>query len=180
MADTGNNDLKRTTVAVHQVDEPSPSERSHPIEIRQTWHLRFPDGPSDCESLFIRGTNGYVISKVFNNSGAIIYRFPLGPPGIEPFTLVKVTELPVTSPVTGAALSSDGRRLGIVCKSGAYLFRVKKGDIATVGLGKPHLTRFKDERIEGCCFVPDGLLATAESREVYLFTDPAFRGEKKP
>jgi hypothetical protein len=35
----------------------------------------------------------------------------------------------------------------------------------------------KGEHIEGCCFVPDGLLATSERRTIFLFTDPAFRGK---
>jgi hypothetical protein len=39
---------------------------------------------------------------------------------------------------------------------------------------KPAHTKFKHEHIEGCCFVPEGLLATAETREIFLFTDPAF------
>ena len=41
--------------------------------------------------------------------------------------------------------------------------------------GKPFQAKFKHEHIEGCTFVPEGLLVTAESREIYLFTDEAFR-----
>jgi hypothetical protein len=42
---------------------------------------------------------------------------------------------------------------------------------------KFHHTKFKDEHIEGCCFVPDGLLATSESRDIFLFTNAAFRAK---
>ena len=42
---------------------------------------------------------------------------------------------------------------------------------------KPVTTPFRHEHIEGCCFVPEGLLATAESGEIFLFTNEAFRRE---
>ena len=41
----------------------------------------------------------------------------------------------------------------------------------------PHHTKLKNEHIEGCCFVPEGLLVTSERRMIFLFTDPASRGQ---
>jgi hypothetical protein len=60
-----------------------------------------------------------------------------------------------------------------VAKSGAFAYRINC-DIPRAGKMKPAHTKFKHEHIEGCCFVPEGLLATAETREIFLFTDPAF------
>jgi hypothetical protein len=76
--------------------------------------------------------------------------------------------------VTGATISPEGKRLGLVCKAGAYVFHVE-GDVAKAGSVKPWHTRFRHESIEACCFVSEGLLVTAESREIFLFTDEAFR-----
>jgi hypothetical protein len=120
-----------------------------------------------------------VISKVQDNARAQIFRFPLGnaAPSAEtpviPVTLELVATTKIESPVTGADLSPDGNLLGLVAKSGAFVYRVR-GDPARAGKSKPHQTKFRHEHIEGCTFVPEGLLATAESREIYLFTDPAF------
>ena len=173
IGDIGNNDGKRALLAVHQIDEPDPKDSGKVLPVRRSWILRFSQAPFDCESLFIWQTNGYVISKVFNDAQAEIYRFPLAEQK-EPFILEFVTRLPIESPVTGADISADGKKLGVVCKSGAFVFRIK-GDVANAGDAKYHSVKFRDKHIEGCCFVPEGLLATAESREIYLFTDEAFR-----
>ena len=52
-------------------------------------------------------------------------------------------------------------------------------DVARAAEVRPHHTKFRHEHIEGCCFVAEGLLATAESREIYLFTDEHFRALKQ-
>ena len=63
-----------------------------------------------------------------------------------------------------------------MAKDGAYVYRIN-GDVARVDEIEPHHTRITDQHIEGCCFVPDGLLATSEPGAIFLFTDPAFRGK---
>jgi hypothetical protein len=89
-------------------------------------------------------------------------------------TLTEIGKLPVTSPVTGASVSMDGKLLAVVSKHGAFVFRID-GDPANAGrLGLGH-TPLWNLRIEGCTFVDEGLLATAETRSIYLFTSPAFR-----
>jgi hypothetical protein len=87
--------------------------------------------------------------------------------------LDKAARLPIESPVTGADISSDGMRLGIVCHAGAYIFEIN-GKVGKADEAPYRHAKFKSDYIEGCCFVPEGLLATAESREILLFTDAAF------
>src|SRR6266705_3197826 len=87
-------------------------------------------------------------------------------------TLVTTTQ--IESPVTGADISADGTLLGLVAKDGAYVFRID-GDVARVSNANPHHTKLENEHIEGCCFVPEGLLVTSERRMIFLFTDQAFR-----
>ena len=173
LGDLGNNESKRTELAVHQLDEPDPKQGVSFVQVKRSWRLRFPGKPFDGESLFVWKGHGYVVSKVVNDARAQIFRFPLGDTK-EPITLELVATTKIESPVTGADLSPDGRLLALVAKSGAFVYRID-GDVTRVMKGKPHQTRFRHEHIEACCFVEDGLLATAESREIYFFTDPAFR-----
>jgi hypothetical protein len=139
----------------------------------RTWRLRFPGEPFDCESLFIWQGSGYVVSKVFNDSRAQIFRFALTDQ-TAPAVLEMVATTKIESPVTGADISPDGRLLGLVAKSGAFVYRID-GEVTRAGKGKPSQVKFRHEHIEGCAFVPEGLLATAESREIYVYTGAAFR-----
>jgi hypothetical protein len=173
IGDIGNNDSKRDTLAVYEIDEPNPQAGAGPVSPIHAWKLKFPQAPFDCESLFVWKDHGYVVSKVFDKARAQIFRFPLKETN-EPLTLELVATTKIESPVTGADISADGRLLGLVAKNGAYVFRID-GDVTHVIKTNPHHTKLKNMHIEGCCFVPEGLLATSERRMIFLFTDPAFR-----
>jgi hypothetical protein len=176
IGDIGNNDARRSQLAVYEADEPDPKSQLGMVKVNRGWQLRFPKQPFDCESLFIKGGYGYVFSKVFKDAKAELYRFALTDQK-EPMVLEFVAQVRIDSPVTGACLTPDGKKLGIVTKSGAYVYQVGK-DLSKLSKQKPYHTRFRHEHIEACTFVPEGLLATAESREIYLFTDEAFHPAK--
>jgi hypothetical protein len=176
LGDIGNNDRKRTEIAVHQVDEPDLKQARGIVDVTRSWTLRYPQKPFDCESLFVWGDFGYVISKVFDDARAELFRFSLT--NNQPQTLEHVAQLKIDSPVTGADISPDGKLLAVIAKNGAYAFRIN-GNPANVNDSKSNYARFKHEHIEACTFVPEGLLVTAESREIYLFTDDDFRRKKK-
>jgi len=176
VGDIGNNNALRDQIAVYQVDEPDPKSAHSTITVKRGWQLRFPQAPFDCESLFIWRGYGYVISKVFNNERAEIYRFPLKEQ-TGPFTLELVTRLKIDAPVTGATISPDGKLLGGVSKFGAFVFHID-GEVSRAGHRRPWQTKFSHQHLEACCFVPEGLLTTAESREIYLFTEDAFHPAK--
>ena len=173
IGDIGNNDSKRDALAVYEIEEPNPQAGAERISSKRVWNLRFPGAPFDCESLFVWKDYGYVVSKVFNNARAQIFRFPLKETN-RPLTLELVATTKIESPVTGADISADGTLLGLVAKNGAYVFRID-GDVTRVSNANPHHTKLKNQHIEGCCFVPEGLLVTSERRMIFLFTDPAFR-----
>jgi hypothetical protein len=175
IGDIGNNDAKRSELAVYQIDEPDPKSKQAFVRPTRLWRLRFPTAPFDCESLFVWQGYGYVVSKVFEDARAQIFRFPLTDTK-EPLTLELVATTKIESPVTSAAISADGKRLALVAKSGAYLYQID-GHVSKVIKGKPQQAKFRHEHIEGCCFVPEGLLTTAESREIFLFTEEAFQGK---
>ncbi|HXG49624.1 MAG TPA: hypothetical protein VNO52_18530 [Methylomirabilota bacterium] len=173
LGDIGNNNSRRKDVEVYRVAEPDPKSPPGALEPSRKWVLTYPVAPFDAEALFVYGESGYVVSKVTNDRHASIYRFPLTEAG-GTVALQRVTTLPISSPVTAADLSADGQRLAILSKAGPFVFRVD-GDIARAGVARPWHTRFKHEATEACCFVPEGLLVTAESREIFLFEDAAFR-----
>ena len=172
-SDTGNNRQARKEVAVHRFAEPDPKSTEKYISVTQTWRLAFPGGPFDSEALFVHGTNAYLISKVTDDQHASLYRFPLiEAKGV--LTLELVGRLRIDSPVTAADISPDGTRLAVLAKNGPYLFRIN-GEVARATHTAPVHKRFRHDSIEACAFTAEGLLVTAESREVYLFTDEMFR-----
>ncbi len=173
LGDIGNNDARRNEIAVHQVDEPNPAGPPGPVHVRNSWRLRYPGPAFDAEGLFVWKEFGYVVSKVFKDERAELYRFPLASTQ-KTVTLEFVARTKIESPVTAADISADGSRLALMAKAGAYLFEIE-GDIARVNKAKGSPVKFRHEHIEGCTFVPEGLLAVAESREIFLFTDPVFR-----
>jgi hypothetical protein len=173
IGDIGNNNAKRKMLAVYEIDEPNPQAGAGSVSPKRAWKLKFPQAPFDCESLFVWKDQGYVVSKVFDKAHAQIFRFPLKETN-EPLTLELVATTKIKSPVTGADISADGTLLGLVAKNGAYVFRID-GDVTRVSNANPHHTKLENQHIEGCCFVPEGLLVTSERRMIFLFTDPAFR-----
>ena len=173
LGDIGNNESREDKLAVYEIDEPDPTSGNGSVSPKRGWTLKFSGAPFNCESLFIWKDQGYVISKVYDNARAQVFRFPLEETNA-PLTLELVATTKIESPVTGADISVDGNLLGLVSKTGAYVFRID-GDVARVASVEPHHTKLRDQHIEGCCFVPDGLLATSERRNIFLFTDPAFR-----
>jgi hypothetical protein len=171
-ADTGDNDGKRKEVDVYQFGEPNPNLAEKSVSIQRHWILRYPTGPRDCESLVVAGTNGFLITKVTGNRMAEVYTFPLQDSD-KPITLTAVARLVVDSPVTAASVSLDGKTLAAISKEGAFFFPFS-GDFGSSKLVQPERrVLFRHESIEGCTFVPEGLLVAAESRELFLFKTPA-------
>ena len=169
----GNNDAKGSgPIEVLRVAEPDVSQASaarHTLPIDRTWRLRYPAKPFDCESLVIHGAHGYLISKHLDGAAASLYRFDLDGPTDQ--TLTRVAELPIDQPVTGASISPDGNKLAVLTYGKLYLFE-HNGDLSRIGELKPLTTPTPSGKLEGVCFTPDGILLTAESRQIYLLDEP--------
>jgi hypothetical protein len=172
IADTGDNNSKRKHVAVYRIDEPDPASSAGVVRTTHKWQLRWPNGPVDSEALLVYGTNGYLVTKVKNDRRAEVYRFHLS--DAESQMLEPFARLTIDSPVTGADISANGAAVAIVAGTGAFAYRID-GDIGRLADVRPYFTRFKHDSMEACTFVPEGLLTTAESKQIYLFTDEAFR-----
>lgn len=82
LADTGDNQERRASVAVHRIREPEAGETS---AARTAFPARFPEGPRDVEALFVfPGEDLYMVTKG-RSSAPSVYRYP-GP--LRPDTLV--------------------------------------------------------------------------------------------
>src|SRR5258705_12500543 len=183
IGDIGNNGGKHNQIHVYRLDEPDPADKPPggigKVKVDKSWKISYADQPFDAESLFIWKDYGYIISKLFTGLPATIYRFPLHEK--KDVTLERVCSIPIHSPATAADISADGKRLAVLSLGGLTVFQID-GDIANAGKAPSSSIRFVHPSAEGCCFAPDGVLVTAESREVWLFTppDPAARKSDKP
>jgi hypothetical protein len=180
VADVGNNGGRRDRVRVLRIDEPDPraAPPAKALPVSAAWELTYPGRPFDSEALFVLDGKGYLISKRLDGRAAEVYRFGLAeraPGAEEPVVLERVAALPVRAPVTAADVSPDGRRLAVLTVLGAYVFDID-GDVAAAGNGAPaRYARYIHPRMEAACFVPGGLLVTAETREVLFFADEYFK-----
>jgi len=171
IADIGNNTGSRNRVNVYAVPEPNP-KRSGEVRPVKRWEVNYPDDPFDAESFFVSRGHGYVIQKETGN--AHVFRFRLSGRGTER-ALEDQCELDLNAPSGGADITPDSKRLAVITSEGAYLF-VLPGRVPSAGTLEPALfVPFALDRMEGCAFTRDGLLVTAESGEILLFTDPQFR-----
>jgi hypothetical protein len=172
LADTGANGMERSHVAVHRVREPNPNRvRSVPIE--QTWLLRFPGRRQDCEAIFVSKGVGYLVTKQRLGRRVAIYSFPLAARE-ESILLHQIATVDVPAPVTAADISSDSRRLALLTEEGPVVYAIN-GNVARIGSAPRYFQRFENSFMEGACFVGRGLLVSAETRQLWFFTHPAFR-----
>ena len=172
VADIGNNVEIRPRVTVYRIPEPDPENSGAKLIPEEFWYLEFPDKSFDAESVFVWKEFGYVISKTSKGKKARLYRWPLSRVG-ESIRLEELGKLDVKSPVTGADLSVDGRKLGLVATDGAYVIELENSINSAVDR-EPFQVKSKKGQIEGCAFDRDGLLAIAESRELFLFNAKPF------
>ena len=170
VADTGDNDRDRTTVAVVVVPARGES-RLH--------RLTYPDGPHDAEALLVDASGRpVVITKDVGRAG--VYRTAEAPQGIGPTPLVRIGELSLPSSatvggpiggtgsrvVTGAAMSADGTVVALRTYTDAWLYPVRDGDLVAALQQTPVQVPLPDEpQGEAIAFDPGGtLLSGSETR----------------
>jgi len=180
LADIGGDGIQRTHVAVHRVREPRPADSYGNVEVTKTWLLRFPVLKEDCESFFVHGEHGYLISRPRTNDQVTLYRYPLSS-SAESTLLEEVTKIDVAASATDASISPDGQRLGVLTSEGAHLFFIN-GNPASVSSPtvQREFTRFENSFMEGAAFFSGGFLVSAETRELWLFTSPNFVCTRPP
>lgn len=164
LADTGDNDLDRDTVALHRLTRDGEAT---------LFRVAYPDGPHDAEALVLDGAGTpYIVTKVaLGPAGVYRPAAPLENPGPTPLQRVGSVRLGPTDTVggpsgavgstlvTGAATSNDGGVLALRTYTDAYLYAVPGGDVAAALDRTPVRIPLPSEpQGEAVALAPDGTL----------------------
>lgn len=159
LADTGDNDAERDSVALIGLDVDDDSRRS--IE------LTYPDGAHDVEAFVLTPTGAPVlITKVSGGAAAEIYTTAENltaenltaenlTGAAESVELVRVGAVVATAgdgssrPITGAALDPDGAVGALRTKQDLFLFEIADGDVAAAFTGSPAAVSELPEQPQG-------------------------------
>jgi hypothetical protein len=180
IGDIGNNGSKRKQLVVYRVEEPEPTRAKDvvPVKVTRKWVLAFPaTGGFDCEAMFVHGGYGYLISKTYFGGQAGVYRFSLEE-AEGPVVLEKVASVPVRTPVTGADISGDGKRLAVLSVAGVNVFEIE-GEVANVANANAVFVPYVHATMEACCFAEGGVLVATEPREMVMFDVGSSDGSKR-
>jgi hypothetical protein len=171
VADTGDNDRSRQTVAVWKL---APGA-DRPVLYR----MAYPDGPHDAEALLVTADGRPVIVTKYS-AGLYAPNAAPRPGATVPLTRVGQVRLPASTTsnpfgalgrtaVTGAATAPDGRRVVLRTYADAFEFDVADRDlIASLTSGTPRVTALPDEpQGESITYSPDGrsLLTMSETAD---------------
>jgi len=172
IGDIGNNGNRRGELQVHRIAEPLLSNAStDPLTVEKTWRLTFPTERFDCESLFIDGDFGYVISKVYDATPATLYRFPLKTEAAVEI-LEPVTTLPILTPVTAADLDPLGRLI-VATNTGVHRFPQAPAWEALAD-AKPATVMLFQPALEAICAGDGKVIGMTENRDILQFNDDHF------
>jgi hypothetical protein len=133
------------------------------VQVSETWHATYPDGPRDAEGLFVSAAGQlYVITKERADRTAL-YRFPR-PAGAGASQLQLVARLPIAN-VTGADATSDGK--WVVVRTNEELLFYAAQDLLMSGPVQPHrfsLRNVGEPQGEGVAVAVDGLVSLVGER----------------
>lgn len=170
VADTGDNDLTRETVALWQLTPGAAKPVLH--------RFSYPDGRHDAESLLLNGDGTpIIVSKDPFSAGVYVAAGEIRTGVTTPLRRAGSVRIPVTSTsnpfglpgrlvLTGGATAADGSKVALRTYADAFEFRVTDGDvIAAVTTGTPVTTALPDEpQGESVAYTADGasLLTVSE------------------
>ena len=169
-----NNAVRDNGLLVHRVLEPQPTDREEvTTEPPTSFRLRYPDGPSDAETLLVHPRTGrlYVVTKPLAGT-ARVYAAPerLDPGG--PNVLERVADAKTQATgtpggpgigglanylVTAGDISPDGSRVAVRTYTDVYEWTVPGDDVAAAFDGEPTVTPLPPrQQGEGLAYTADG------------------------
>jgi hypothetical protein len=167
LADTGDNALQRSTVALLALRRDGSTA---------VYRLTYPDGPHDAEALLLPpdGTPYVVTKEVLGNSGVYRPTRRLVAGGTVPMAEVASLRLALTGTsggpvgragqllVTGGAVSADGRLLALRTYTDAYVWRLTGSDVPRALAARPERVALPPApQGEAISFAGDGRLVVA-------------------
>lgn len=143
VADTGDNQARRETSAIHIVAEPTLPNPGDTLDAVSppSWqiHFRHQGGPRDCEAVAVDAKAGKILLITKRTQPPEVHELPLRPPAESGvlttrkigFTSVKppvATLIPFSNQPTGLDLSADGSLAAILTYHGVFLFPRNPGE----------------------------------------------------
>jgi hypothetical protein len=178
IADVGNN-LLVPMRWVYQISEPDlnlqveggagePAARSGSVRVEKAFAYTFPGDPFDVEGTFVRGDAIYLVSK--EPEYGRLWSLPITDSG--PVQLTFECDLPEVNRATGADISPDGSELAICTYAELLLYHLSSGDDGRLQIERTAAIPFQAEKVEGCCWSPEGVLLISEDRSIYSVAVP--------
>jgi len=172
IGDVGDNLAIRKQLDIYVVQEPDLAARPpKSIEIKQTLHFTFPEGPVDCEALFLYQGHIHVITKE-TRKRPTLYRLDPGPGG--QLTPVALCTVPI-APITAADVSRDGTMLAVISYGQLAVFDLSQG-IGSIETQQPKRVSYPIAiQTEGCTFDGGDVIICSESGYVWRITAAEIR-----
>ena len=200
VADTGDNDSNRPTVALHVVEEPPLNQLKAGAELRvrpaRTIRVRYEDGPRDCESVAVDIAERAVYLLTKRDDPPRLYRVALDAPAGADDTVVVARKVGVVphiprpniaqqrtkgylgrrrAEVTAMDFAADGSA-AVVLTYGGVLFFPRRPDESWADALAHSPVRLRShslEQAEAVCFSPDGkqIYVAAEGSRALLRYD---------
>lgn len=172
IGDIGNNSRMRIDLNVAVVKEPDPYTETEAHVIAK-YPYKYPEQNVDAEGLFIVDGIPYIVTK--EQSGAVLFRFPTMKAGSKQI-LERVGEFTDARLVTGAGISSDGKRLAVCTYNALWVYHADDGNISHMIQSKPWILQHNFQG-EAICLEDYNLYLTNEARDIYSL--PQFWYEKQ-
>lgn len=165
--DVGDNLRVRSTIKVYRCEEPTGTGNVTQFD---TYTLKYPDGPRNCETLMVHPRTGeiWIVSKV-DSGASSVYRLP-APSGSGTYDLIKVGQVTVGSAIpgsqmtTGGDISADGKYVVVRTYTAAFEFEAPKSFTGWIHSAPKRVTLAIETQGEAACYSPDGktLVTTSE------------------
>jgi hypothetical protein len=162
VADTGDNDLVRATVAIFEVTEPASSPIGTLDAAWRRFEIRYPDGSPDVEALFVdpRDGSSYGVTKV-DGGPAGVYSLPRTAGQVATAERIGTFEVPKgDTRVTAADLTVDECAVRLAIRTRKRLYELRGAPDASVLellAATPHeLPVADEEQGEGMAYADDG------------------------
>jgi len=192
LADIGDNQARRASVVVYEVNEPAAAAPSGAIRTRSRRTLTYPDGPQDAETLIVDPESGrpVIVTKDGQDGVSRVYRLPVASGPLERLADLKVRALPgggLTSAawsLTSGATSPDRRTVVLRSYLAAWLWTIAPGEPLATTLARPpeSLTLPLGRQAEALTFTRDGtgVWVTSEGTGTPLARVPLTPPESAP
>ena len=171
IGDIGNNSRMRFDLNVAVIKEPNPFTETE-AEVIAKYPYAYPEKNVDAEGLFISDGIPYIVTK--EQTSAVLFRFPEMKADTKQ-VLERVGQLSEARLVTGAGISTDGKRIAVCTYNHLWVYQNTNGDLAQMIKTKPWVLKHNFQG-EAICFEGYNLYLTNEARDIYAL--PQFWYEK--